>query len=508
MIYNFVDTNEQYMPEELPKEAVCFNDVWLDTEIDEFQTLHVQGRELLACEVSETDVPMADGVVYKGKRYLPRTIIVTYQIIATDEEAFREAFNKLNQILAVEEAHLIFKDEEDKFFIATKVGNSEVPPGKNCVTGEIEFYCADPFKYSVQEKTVTPTLDGQNTFVVNYEGTYPAKPIFEIDYSADCGYTAFTDASGHILQFGSVEEADDAFTESQHLITDAMGEQPSGWMLNDGYPVGASSITQAGSFKTTTRHAELCLEPESYGQGSQWHGPCYTKSIPADGVGGDGAVNCLYGWTHFLVIEGNEDVGIAQFMMVDGSGHNIAALTFFKLSTCNYSGYYKLTVNGKDVLQRECTLDSLNQLTTWGHGWSYIQKFGDTITFKVGSAVLETFKDSALENVKVKKIGFFLGSYGSNKSIANNGVRRVRFTKHNVDAWIDVPNKFSSGDKLLIDCGSGAVVLNNIQEYGLGSLGNDWEQFELSSGINQIRLFHSSWAQKPTVKLRYREVFI
>ena len=319
MMYSFVDTNDQYMAEDLPKEAVCFNDVWLDTEINEFRTLHVQGRELLACEVSDTDVPRADGVVYKGKRYLPRTIVVTYQIVAADEEAFRDAFNKLNQILAAEEAHLIFKDEEDKFFIATKVGNSEVPPGKNCVTGEIEFYCADPFKYSVQEKTVTPTLDGQNTFVVNYEGTYPAKPVFEIDYLDDCGYVAFTDASGRILQFGSVEEADDAFVESQHLITDAMGEQPSGWTLNDGYPVGASSITQAGSFKSTTRHGEPCLEPESYGQGSQWHGPCYTKTIPADGAGGDGAVSCLYGWTHFLVIEGTTACDVPD---VPAHGHS------------------------------------------------------------------------------------------------------------------------------------------------------------------------------------------
>ena len=64
-----------------------------------------------------------------------------------------------------------FADEPDKYYIGTKQGTSEVPAGRNAITAELEFYCADPFKYSVEEFTVNPTADDGKTFIVSYNGT-------------------------------------------------------------------------------------------------------------------------------------------------------------------------------------------------------------------------------------------------------------------------------------------------------------------------------------------------
>ena len=97
-------------------------------------------------------------------------------MITKSNSEFRKAFNKMNSIFAVEQAQIIFNDEPDKFFIGTTQGNHEIEGGSNSVIGEIEIYCADPFKYSVKEKTVTATLDNGYTFEIDYKGTRKAYP--------------------------------------------------------------------------------------------------------------------------------------------------------------------------------------------------------------------------------------------------------------------------------------------------------------------------------------------
>ena len=77
---------------------------------------------------------------------------------------------------------LIFNDEPDKYFIATKAGNSEVAAGRNSVTGEIVFYCTDPSKYSVVEKTFPASLnaDGILEATIVNRGTESVPVSYEI----------------------------------------------------------------------------------------------------------------------------------------------------------------------------------------------------------------------------------------------------------------------------------------------------------------------------------------
>lgn len=127
-----------------------FNGNYLENVIPGYRTLYVSGREIINTELTELEVGALDGARYRRKRYPSRTIVVGYQLIAEDNGAFRNAYNKLNALLDEEQATLIFADEPDKFFIGTKQGSSEVPTGKNAIASELEFYCADPFKYSVE----------------------------------------------------------------------------------------------------------------------------------------------------------------------------------------------------------------------------------------------------------------------------------------------------------------------------------------------------------------------
>ena len=101
--------------------------------------------------------------------------------------------------------------------------------------------------------------------------------------------------------------------------------------------------------------------------------------------------------------------------------------------------------------------------------------------------------------------------YSSLPPLSYNGLYWVKFVKNNCDTWKDIPNKFSANDVVNIDCSKGDVFLNGLLTPALGALGNDWEEFYLQPGVNQIGASYSDWVQDayaPTFKMRYREVFL
>ena len=123
------------------------------------------------------------------------------------------------------------------------------------------------------------------------------------------------------------------------------------------------------------------------------------------------------------------------------------------------------------------------------------------------------YTDSALENVKVYETSLWFAEWGTDAAIGMNACHTLKVTKHGVDNWEDIPNKFASGDVIICDCGSGEISVNGVTEYGLGALGNDWEKFCLEPGNNFIRCLYSQgddWpsAVAPTFTLKYRKVWL
>lgn len=174
MIYKFTDTDKTANPGDLPGEALFINGQAIESQVLGYRTLYVKGREALSADVNLTEQGRADGSAYNFKRYPERVLTVGFQIIADDNEEYRLKFNQLGKILNVEQAQLVFNDETDKFFIGTPGEVSEIEAGSNKVTGEFNIVCADPFKYSVEEKTVTVSQGTPKT--IYYNGTMPATP--------------------------------------------------------------------------------------------------------------------------------------------------------------------------------------------------------------------------------------------------------------------------------------------------------------------------------------------
>lgn len=128
-MYEFVDTLLSSEGTLMPSEALNFNGEFLENLVPGYRTLYVSGREIMESELTSNSTGKADGSRFYRKRYPSRTITVGYQLIARDNASFRDAYNKLNAILDVSEAKLIFEMSRINFLWERNRTGAQFPPG-------------------------------------------------------------------------------------------------------------------------------------------------------------------------------------------------------------------------------------------------------------------------------------------------------------------------------------------------------------------------------------------
>ena len=121
-MYIFRDVNETSEGILLPSEALQINGEYIENLISGYRTLYVSGRESLGAEIEGQVVSAADGEQFKNQRYPARILTVGFQLIAESNSDFREKFNHLNNLLAVdsEGADFVFNDELEYFVFSIK----------------------------------------------------------------------------------------------------------------------------------------------------------------------------------------------------------------------------------------------------------------------------------------------------------------------------------------------------------------------------------------------------
>ena len=283
MMYDFRDVDATATSASRPSEAMQINGTYIEDEITGYRTLYVKGRESLSPDFETAEINSKDGLTVKNKRFPERTITVGYQLIADSAESFREAYTKLGGILNVDDAQLIFEDEQDKYFTGTPSKMDDVPEGLNAITAEFEITCFDPFKYSVIEHEAEASADDPTTVFVDYGGTHEAYPVLEADFykeveasgststtltgNGDCGYVAFFTEDEKVIQCGDPAEEDGTATyeKSQTLINQTFES-------SDSYGTAVKSLwTQNGGVllpSDVTKAGELAMNVASYSVGT------------------------------------------------------------------------------------------------------------------------------------------------------------------------------------------------------------------------------------------------
>lgn len=267
---------------------------------------------------------------------------------------------------------------------------------------------------------------------------------------------------------------------------------------------------------SSSSYAAYYLCPNAYGTVTgKWHGPTISRAVGADASGAVGAKDFTLTYKQKMCIAqsgGSNQVGSFRMNLTDSSGANIAGVWIYK-NKSGKSAKLVFYVNGKKVNETDIDIHYNNDF--FGKSADDVKattvtKSGNTVSFAVGSYKRQ-FTESAIKDKAATKVTFSFEKYSDLEALAYNGLYTAKFVKHNCDTFKNVPNKFSANDVLIADCKNAEIFLNGIPSPDLGALGNDWEAFYLKPGINQIGFGYSEWVTAeyaPTIKIRYREVFL
>lgn len=508
-MYAFVDTvNSGIVGTNLPTEAMSYNGVYLENEIDGYRTLSVTGRELMESEVTDQEIDGMDGSYYRYKTTPARTITVRYQLRARGSREYREAYNKMNKLLSGEQVKVIFNDESDKYFIGTKTSNTQVDGGSNNVIGEIEIYCSDPRKYSTTEKEFTATDGVLN--IVN-EGTVPASIDYEVQTTSETGYIGLVSEEG-IMQYGKVEELDgESYEKSEWLAS-----------IKDFYncndDIGGTDVMHPSYGTNGTLIEHTWFGNKFIGLGSAGtkkgnaNGGLRTLVLPADSNGDTSGAQNFYCWFHlcfYAGLMGQTGEMCINFLTADDK--LICGCNWYKTDAIGNTGHYEIWANGKVLKNWEFTTSHLQAQNPFYYKWGScdVLKEGANIRFFFWARYYN-FYIPEIENMKCAKIQIAVnqwGDRGGNKFMSMIGFDVIDFEKMNVEKWKDIPNRYPNGTNITIDGKSSHVYVNGMARPEDEVLGTQY--FKAPVGTSEVKVTCSEWTKsQPTVKARIREAWL
>lgn len=508
-MYAFVDTvNSGIVGTNLPTEAMSYNGVYLENEIDGYRTLSVTGRELMESEVTDQEIDGMDGSYYRYKTTPARTITVKYQLRARGSREYREAYNKMNKLLSGEQVKVIFNDESDKYFIGTKTSNTQVDGGSNNVIGEIEIYCSDPRKYSTTEKEFTATDGVLN--IVN-EGTVPVSIDYDVQTTSETGYIGLVSEEG-IMQYGKVEELDgETYKQSEWLAS-----------IKDFYncndDIGGTDVMHPSYGTNGTLIEHTWFGNKFIGLGSAGtkkgnaNGGLRTLVLPADSSGDTSGAKNFYCWFHlcfYAGLMGQTGEMCINFLTEDDK--LICGCNWYKTDSVGNTGHYEIWANGKVLKNWEFTTSHLQAQNPFYYKWGScdILKEGANIRFFFWARYYN-FYIPEIENMKCAKIQIAVkqwGDRGGNKFMSMIGFDVIDFEKMNVEKWKDIPNRYPSGTNITIDGKSSHIYVNGMARPEDEVLGTQY--FKAPVGTSEVKVTCSEWTKsQPIVKAKIKEAWL
>lgn len=389
----------------------------------------------------------------------------------------------------------------------------------------------------------------------------------------DCGFVAFVDQEENIIQLGNPEILDlDEYSKAETLINkefvNTTDWQTSGGNTWQGSVTGSPSISNitdtywSGGAGQTQSYAR-----PTYGSGSGWHGAILWQRTT-------GAVNFTLQAVHRLcvsatnqtgdfecvarnsttgkivagfVIEktGNGTTGTVKYIIDDTVvGTDNIDLSYYNthFGYCNRSNVY-VTQTYKDPVtqkykvkvvvkkgKKKTTKYVTKSKTVWVtktrkvfKGYSYTQsnlnssvtKNGSQISFKVGNLPQRNYTATDLVQTVAHDASIFFGTNGT--AMHTNAVHSFLFRREAGVPFAEQPNVFTAGDIVEADCNDATVYIYRDGSEGgalspmYGALGNNWEDFLITSGTNVIQATWSDWVNSeyiPQLEIEYNEVDI
>lgn len=431
-----------------------------------------------------------------------------------------EAREVLADVLSVTEPkELTFSDEPGRVYYATPTADIDLNEIGRRGTGTIVWEIPDGAAYSPQSYIYT-NKNADSTYNDYISITNPGTETIDLELTAnfrsDNGFLGVeADKTNVRALFGDMEEIDGFDYEISEKLFDDHLNVTRGWTLNNGViPPVTPSITQQGTFGYKQEVTnEGFAYPTSYGTATaSWNGPSLTKVVPADS-NGEYAEN----WSSAFRSDFNTDgaaqlraslVGHQSISYIDQNNNIIVSIVIEDNTPSSEKSDLAIYIRNKRVYDSRNTTSYYVTARPGDVNHVNVKKIGNKITVEAAFIGKKLSFDLNEPGIFLRKITFYAARYKNLSPMRNNLLRAINVTKHNVEKWEDVPNKFMNGDILKYGKSIRNVycTLNEMNALEIRDVGST--TISAPPGDSLLYIAYSSFSQTPEVTAKGRAKYI
>ena len=386
--------------------------------------------------------------------------------------------------------------------------------------GSIDFAIVDGLGHSTATRSFNFVKNDFGVYeaeIVN-DGSEDAYVSYEIKLKKESGFVGIASEYG-AMQFGKYDESDDYMDKKNVTVLSNQKGDFANWTDGTVNYENTNKIITTQMTADTSFGGRLGLLPSSFTtsgtSGAYQYGAVkeYTLSNPISqwyiwarawfetglmGQTGAWCLTVLDESNHLIAgmaIEKDDTVGNTanvRFLMGDGSGGSRT------VKTISFTPSYSLPPNPYGSEGRDTNSNMFD-----------LVKEKDRVQFFWYGGYYPYY-DSRLENVKAKKIQFFVGQYAerntTDRLITHHYLNDFSFYELHVPYWKDVPNRYPNGSTIAIDGEKGQIKVNNQIRPDDEILGTTY--FKVPPGKTKVRLLVSSFAEVASATATIQEVYI
>lgn len=454
---------------------------------------------------------------------------------------------------------LRFNDEPDRYYTAVVDGKVSFKENitKTEGRGTINFVVSDGLAHSITTKKVVMGQNGPSGYIenvsdggyvhihVNNTGSVEAFPKIKIKNNADNGWYGLVNSTG-VMELGykkanetgasvglggvksetllSIKKGDNTTTTGWGRFVDASG-------IITTSPI-SSNVLIDGTLTPKINTDGFATNGMSYDNNSgvtnlayKWTGGAKVFNLPLDSSGAQGATNFRCDFNIKWWANQMGQTGFLSIIFADEMNNVVAAYDIAKEDVQGNTATFKMwleanvyreTINFESN-NAEANQTSKNEAFNSNAGNAFVIKEGPVITFGYGNKKI-TKREAKSEFKKCAKIFIVSGKFNKPNTSAGNVLKMVvesmSFTKHNVNRYDLVPNRYVKNSEVIILNESREIKFNpnagmleepiNIAE----DLVSGFDFFSIPPGESDIRIHQSEFNDMfPDVEVEWSEQY-
>lgn len=393
---------------------------------------------------------------------------------------------------------LTFSHKPDRTYYAKVTGELVLDEYPEWGEGVISFLCPDPYKYGPEIPLKLPS--DHTTFT--YNGTADGYPVFELEVETPVTMAMIQNQDNEFMMIGKPYDitTQQPFISEEKVMRHEM-DNLIGWTAPDSVEDGVV----AGSMASDGYR----VMPQSYGTGTDWHGPALKTSIPGGPLQDFKLEAIVEFWN---TNHTGDKVGKLEVDLLNDTGKVIARvaladtqfgsnLTIGQARAGSKDLNHYMINYGGDIPGVWNNFYGLLRILRRGNYWEAYITLMDPKTNRHHTSKWVSWVDTdSVIMDQVAQVQIYMAQFANNTPV-DMGLHHIDIWKYNKNQ-VGVPYIAQIGDVITFDHQNGTILLNGEDRMDLKNFGATF--FKLKKGKNQLSVIP---ANSFKVTCKYRERF-